>query len=78
MKPDSTGVKRERLHFCVKLVVPVAEPRDAADASMSLTDRFSSAHPDLFRQVGFGILADRAVQAWDRFGVCLYSSDRVM
>jgi len=77
-KVDETGldgVNRGRLLFCVKLVVPVAEPGDAADVSMSLTGRFIAAHPDLMRQVGFGALADRAVQAWERYGVCLYSID---
>ena len=27
------------------------------------------------RQVGFGTLADRAVQTWERYGVRLYSID---
>jgi hypothetical protein len=41
--------------------------------SLQLVQRLSRGHPDLMRRLGYGVSADRAVPAWERYGVKVFS-----
>jgi hypothetical protein len=64
------------LRLSVKLVAPV----DGSDAGreqrfkkqLPLIERFAHAHPDVMRELGFGVLTDAGVPAFERNGVTLY------
>ena len=56
----------QRLSFIVKLTQPIREPDDAQSEQRAVCDRFIRQHPELARELGVGVLADRAVPAWDK------------
>jgi hypothetical protein len=64
----------QRLGFCVKLHSPVSEPEDSREAVRRLSSEFWKAHPETARAVGYGVMADRALLAWERNGVCVHPS----
>jgi hypothetical protein len=61
-----------RLEFSVKLAQPIQEPDDAQPEKRAVCHRFIREHPDLARQLGVGVLADRAVRAWDTHAQKVY------
>jgi hypothetical protein len=73
--------KRERdgeepvqgLRFSVRLTTPVDQPCDSRDASHALAKRLAQSQPELMQQLGCGVLADRAVPAWDKNGLRVFS-----
>jgi hypothetical protein len=66
------GESMRRLRFCVKLVTPVSEPHDSREAATALLARLSQSQPGLVRELGFGVMADRAVAAWDANALRVY------
>jgi len=56
----------------VKLVAPVDGPDDGREMSVLLFECFSGSHPDVMRRLGFGVLADRGVPAFERHGLKLF------
>lgn len=70
---DRDGAESERrLTFCVKLDAPVSEPQDSREAALGLLTRLSQSEPDLVRELGFGVMADRAVAAWEAKAIRVY------
>ena len=63
----------QRLQFSVKLAQPVRERDDAQPERQAVCHRFIRQHPDLARQLGVGVLADRAIPAWEKNGQKVYS-----
>lgn len=63
----------QRLQFSVKLAQPVRERDDAQPEQRALFHRFIRQHPDLARQLGVGVLADRAGPAWEKNGQKIYT-----
>ncbi len=66
------GESMRRLKFCVKLVAPVSEPHDSRDTAATLFARLAQSQPDLTRRLGFGVMADRAVAAWEANALRVY------
>jgi hypothetical protein len=66
------GESMQRLTFCVKLVAPVSEPHDSRETAEALFARLSQSQPDLARRLGFGVMADRAVAAWEANALRVY------
>jgi len=63
------------LRLSVKLVTPVdgsGSPEERFKERFPLIERFAHAHPDLMRELGFGVLADAGVPAFERHGVVIY------
>ncbi|HET8741427.1 MAG TPA: hypothetical protein VFM41_02300 [Gaiella sp.] len=58
---------QQSLSFIVKLAQPIAGPDDARSETRAVCDRFIREHADLARELGVGVLADRAVPAWDKY-----------
>ncbi len=72
------GEKPERvLRLSVKLVTPVDRPGDSSPTHFELVERFSRAHPDVIRRTGFGVLSDRGVPAFERYGLTVYDRSGV-
>lgn len=68
------GAEPERaFRLSVKLVSPVSASEDTRAASVQLVQRLSQTYPELMRRFGYGVLADRAVPAWERYGVKVFS-----
>jgi hypothetical protein len=68
------GAEPERvLRLSVKLLSPVDTPEDTRTLSQQLVQPLSRGHPELMRRLGYGVLADRAVPAWERYGVKVFS-----
>ncbi len=65
----------QRLEFSVKLARPVREREDARPETRALFHRFIREHPDLARQFGVGVLADRAVPAWQKNAQIVYTRE---
>jgi hypothetical protein len=63
-----------RLQFSVKLAQPIRQPDDAQSEKRALCNRFIREHPDLARQLGVGVLADRAVPTWDKHAQKVYTT----
>jgi hypothetical protein len=61
------------LSFAVKLTSPVDGPDDSRAASLGLATRLKGLHPELMRELGFGVLADRAVPAWETFALRIFA-----
>jgi hypothetical protein len=57
----------------VKLTIPVNGPGDSGTRTFELTRRFSAEHPDLLKRLGFRVLADRAVPAFEHYGLQVYA-----
>lgn len=75
VRVDHDGAEPEqRLSFCVKLRAPVTTPADSRDAMRRLFALWSRSQPEITRALGFGVMADRAVDMWDRHALCVYSS----
>jgi hypothetical protein len=72
---NHSGEGTRRLKFCVKIAAPVYEPGDGGDVPRDLFQRFAEATPDLARSFGFGVLADRAVAAYEKNGIRIFSRD---
>jgi len=64
------------LRLSVKLAAPVdgseAGRAERFEQEFPLFERFARARPDLARRLGFSVLADRAVPAFERNGVTVY------
>jgi hypothetical protein len=63
----------QRLQFSLKLAQPVRERDDAQPEQRALFHRFIRHYPDLARQFGVGVLADRAAPAWDKNAQKVYT-----
>jgi hypothetical protein len=63
------------LSFAVDLTWPVAEPEDSRGVSPLLASALVERDPELVREVGVAVLADRAVPAWQRLGQTIYQDD---
>lgn len=64
------------LRLMVKLVRPVERPGDSGELSFQLIERFARTNPDLMRRFGgFGVLADRAIPATERYGLRIFPGD---
>jgi hypothetical protein len=61
------------LSFCVKLTTPVGAPSDSSEATRLLAQRLARSHPELMKQVGCGVLADRAVPAWEQYALRVFA-----
>ena len=57
------------LRFCMKLTTPVDSPGDSPDQARALAMRLHELHPELMRELGSGVMADRAVRAWEKYGL---------
>ena len=68
--PD--GKATERLSFMLRLDMPVRERGDGRPELFAIANRFAVEHPDLAGSLGIGVLADRAVAAWERNGVRVF------
>lgn len=64
---------QESLSFIVKLARPISVPEDARSETRAVCDRFIRQHPGLARQLGVGVLADRAGPAWEKNGQKIYT-----
>lgn len=67
-KPEQT------LSFAMKLTTPIREPGDAQPEKDAIRHRLIRQHPDLARELGIGVLADRAVPAWQKNAQKIYSA----
>ena len=66
---ERAGVEAERLlRFSVKLRTPGRGPGDAGPVLQQGLIR----RPTVLREMGLGFLADRAVPAWEHFGVRVF------
>ena len=65
----------QRLQFSVKLAQPVRERDDAQPEQRALLHRFIRQHPDLARQLGVGVLAERALPAWQKNAQNVYTRE---
>jgi hypothetical protein len=64
------------LRLMVKLVRPVEGPGDGGGLSLRLIERFTRESPGLMRQFGgFGVLADRAMPATERYGLRIFPTE---
>jgi hypothetical protein len=61
------------LRLKVRLTWPVDLPGDSRDASLALAHRLAHSQPELMRQLGWGVLADRAVPTWDKNALHVFS-----
>lgn len=61
------------LSFILKLARPISVPEDARSETRAVCDRFIRQHPRLARQLGVGVLADRAVPAWEKNAQKVYT-----
>jgi hypothetical protein len=61
------------LRLSFKLREPVNQPSDARASHLGLLSRLTSAEPDVAKALGCGVLADRAVPAWETNGVRVFS-----
>jgi hypothetical protein len=50
----------------------VSEPHDSRETAEALFARLSQSQPDLARRLGFGVMADRAVAAWEANALRVY------
>ncbi len=64
----------QALSFAIKLTTPIREPGDAQPEQRFLSDRFIRQNPDLARELGVGVLADRAVPAWEKNAQKIYGA----
>ena len=62
----------QRLSFCVKLASPIDSADDSRDELMAIASKLGSSHPELMRDVGCGVLADRAVPAWRELALVVF------
>ena len=60
---------KRRLSFCAKLTWRVDTPEDSRETSCVLAERLAAAHPELMREVGCGVMADRALAVWRQNGI---------
>ena len=71
---ERAGAAPERVvQLAVKLSSPVSEPEDARAQSRQLAHRLSHDYPELMRRLGYSVLADRAVPAWEHYAVKVFS-----
>jgi hypothetical protein len=54
------------------LAIPVDGRGDSDATTFELTRRFSREHPDVMRRLGLRVLTDRAVPAFEHYGVRVY------
>ena len=60
------------LPFCVQSGSAVNSPDDSRDKLMAIAVKLGASHPELVRQVGCGVLADRAVPAWQVLALVVF------
>ena len=72
------GIEREgtarldKLQFAIKLRRPSANPEEMGNAPLLFRRRLAASHPDLLRDFGLTLLADRALAAWAKHGVRVF------
>jgi hypothetical protein len=60
------------LRLSVKLVTPGDGSDDGREQQLSLFKRFAQTHPEVARTLGFGVLTDHAIPAFERYGLVIY------
>ena len=69
---EGSGREPEReLQFCVKVRTAVTNPDEAQATSLNLLERLLDL-PGVLNEVSFGVLADRAVPAWESKALLIY------
>lgn len=63
----------QALRFCVQLTRPVDSPADSRAILSAIAQRLAESHPELMRELGCGVLADRAVPAWHAHALRVYA-----
>ena len=63
------------LRFCMKLTTPVDSPGDSREQSRELAIRLHELHPELMHDLHCGVLADRAVPAWERYALRVFPAE---
>jgi hypothetical protein len=71
-QPDAWKAPRRALQLAVTFGFPVTCLDDIRPQLRALTEAFAKSHPDLTPRIGFGILSDRAVPSWERYGVRVF------
>jgi hypothetical protein len=71
MVEESGRETARELQFCVKVRAAVTEADDAQATLFKLFDRLPDL-PVVLNEVGFGVLADRAVSAWEAKALLIY------
>ena len=61
------------VRFAVTLTDPVDGPDDSRSLSLELATRLTDRHPVLIRELGICVLADRAVPAWEKNAVLVFT-----
>lgn len=63
------------LNFCMKLTTPVDAPGDSREQSRALARRLHELHPELMRELGSRVMADRAVRAWEKYALRVFPAE---
>jgi hypothetical protein len=61
------------LRFCVQLASPVDTPDDSRAVLGAIAPRLAESHPELMRELGCGVLADRAVPVWRQHALRVFT-----
>jgi hypothetical protein len=63
----------QALRFCAQITSPVDTAADSQAVLAAIAPRLAEAHPELMRELGCGVLADRAVPAWQEHALRVYA-----
>ena len=63
----------QALSFCVQLTQPVDTAADSRATLSAIAPMLAELHPALMRELGCGVLADRAVPAWQEHALRVYA-----
>lgn len=74
---DAWKAPRQALQLAVTCGFPVTCLDDVRPQLRALTEAFAKSRPDLAPRIGFGILSDRAVPNWERYGVRVFVRSEV-
>jgi len=75
VKIEQQGTEPEqRLRFCVKLRASVEDFDDSREVIDGLRALLSRSHPEITRALGFGVMTDIAVAAWEHKALRIYNS----
>ena len=63
----------QALSFSVQLTSPVDTAADSHTVLGAIAPRLAESHPELMRELGCGVLADRAVPAWRQHALRVFT-----
>ena len=63
----------QALRFCAQITSPADSPADSRAILSAIAPKLAEAHPELMRELGCGVLADRAVPAWHAHALRVYA-----